>query len=43
MHANYAFFHYKLSSGWLFGRQVVSTFIQWDRMEQQSLCTAHPG
>lgn len=26
-HANYAFFHYKLSSGWLFGRQVVSTFI----------------
>lgn len=28
-HANYAFFHYKLSSGWLFGRQVVSTFIHW--------------
>jgi hypothetical protein len=27
-HANYALFHYKLSSGWLFGRQVVSTFIQ---------------
>lgn len=25
-HANYPFFHYKLSSGWLFGRQVVSTF-----------------
>lgn len=26
-HANYAFFHYKLTSGWLFGRQVVSIFI----------------
>lgn len=28
VHANYAFFHYKLSPGWLFGRQVVSTFNQ---------------
>lgn len=27
-HANYALFRYKLSSGWLFGRQVVSTFVQ---------------
>ncbi|KAG9310441.1 hypothetical protein JVU11DRAFT_9581 [Chiua virens] len=26
-HANYAFFHYKLSPGWLFNRQVVSIFI----------------
>lgn len=34
-HANYAFFQYRLSSGWLFGRRVVSTFIKRDRVDHR--------